>query len=145
MRDEFSRILVAVDGSDLSKKAMRKALKLSKASNIPVAAIHVLDLPFMPDITTAETDIPYQEVSNMLNLEAERIFSDVKAQAKRQDLEVETLLAKGHVAQEIVKQAKTTDLLIIGSKGRGIFERVLLGSVAENVIHHANCPVMVVK
>lgn len=145
MRDEFGRILVAVDGSDLSKKAMRKALKLSKASKIPVTAIHVLDLPFMPDITTAETDIPYREVSNMLNLESERIFSDVKAQAKRQEIEIETILKKGHVSQEILKESKTTDLLIIGSKGRGIFERALLGSIAENVIHHANCPVMVVK
>jgi nucleotide-binding universal stress UspA family protein len=54
-------------------------------------------------------------------------------------------LVEGHPAEEIIKEAKENDLIVIGSKGKTGLDRLLLGSVAENVARHASCPVMIVK
>lgn len=54
-------------------------------------------------------------------------------------------LVEGHPAEEIIKEAKEDDLIVIGSKGRTGLDRLLLGSVAENVARHAPYPVMIVK
>jgi nucleotide-binding universal stress UspA family protein len=54
-------------------------------------------------------------------------------------------LVEGHPAEEIIKEAKENDLIVIGSKGKTGLDRLLLGSVAENVARHASCPVMIVQ
>lgn len=54
-------------------------------------------------------------------------------------------LVDGHPAEEIIKEAQEDDLIVIGSKGRTALDRLLMGSVAENVVRHAHCPAMLVK
>ena len=61
------------------------------------------------------------------------------------EVDISKKMVDGHPVDEIIKEAKKNDLIVIGCKGRTGLDRLLVGSVAENVIHHSSCPVMVVK
>jgi nucleotide-binding universal stress UspA family protein len=50
----------------------------------------------------------------------------------------------GHAAQELINASRDTDMLVVGSRGRGGFARLLMGSVGMQVTNHAKCPVMVI-
>jgi nucleotide-binding universal stress UspA family protein len=75
------------------------------------------------------------------------ILADGEQKVKAEEVQVETLLKEGHTVQEIVKTAKEGkfDLIVIGGRGISKIRELLLGSVTDGVIHHAPCPVLVIK
>jgi nucleotide-binding universal stress UspA family protein len=76
-----------------------------------------------------------------------KLLEDYKTQAKRDGVQPETLLEVGDYAQVIIDTANKGgyDLIIMGSRGLSLFKDLLLGSVSFKVMHHARCPVMVVR
>ena len=76
-----------------------------------------------------------------------KLLEDYKTQAKRDGVQSETLLEVGDHAQVIIDTANKEgyDLIIMGSRGLSLFKDLLLGSVSFKVMHHARCPVMVVR
>jgi nucleotide-binding universal stress UspA family protein len=76
-----------------------------------------------------------------------RILEDGEQKVKAEQVQVETLLKEGHIVQEIIRTAKegNFDLIIIGGRGLSKIRELLLGSVTDGVIHHAPCPVLVIK
>ena len=145
MAKEFSRIIVPVDGSNVSKKAAKKAFFIGKATGIEVEIVHVIEIPYVPSILEDANQIPYQNVYELLKQQAEKILNDISQLASKDGVSISQKILEGHPAEEIIKEAKTNDLIIIGNKGMTAIERIFLGSVTENVIHHATCPVMIVK
>jgi len=145
MAREFGRIIVPVDGSNVSKKAAKKAIYLGKETGIEVEILHVIEMPYVPSVFEDATEIPYQNVYDLLKQQAELILDDIEKMAKKENATIKRKILEGHPAEEIIKESKTNDLIIIGNKGMTALERIFLGSVTENVTHHATCPVMIVK
>jgi nucleotide-binding universal stress UspA family protein len=145
MPKEFGRILVPVDGSEVAKKAATKALAIAKSTDIEVLALHVLTIPGIPTLYAYPTEIPYQQLHDLLRREGRSYLEEIEKLGTEMGVNVSTKLVDGHPAEEILKEAKEDDLIVIGSKGRTALDRLLMGSVAENVVRHAPCPVMIVR
>ncbi len=137
----MKRILVPIDGSDCSKKALLKARELGEAfdSHITILtiidSIRYLDMDFKFDAVRDGIDL-----SKQLLISAEEDFKDYPG-------EVETIYKTGDVAEEIIDTAEEGDydLIVMGSRGLGVFSRTILGSVSHKVIQHSQSTVMVVK
>lgn len=138
----FSRILVAVDGSESAKKAFEKSIYLAQKCNSKLDVIHVvLDSTYGGDSATTF------ELIEELKEKGMKLLEQCKSQAIKNNVLVETLLELGDHAQVIIDVANKNnyDLIIMGSRGMSTFKELLLGSVSFKVMHHARCPVMVVR
>jgi nucleotide-binding universal stress UspA family protein len=138
----FSRILVAVDGSESAKKAFEKSIYLAQRCNSKLDVIHVvLDSTYGGDSATTF------DLIDELKEKGKKLLEQCKSQAESNNVEVETFLKLGDYAQVIIDTASENnyDLIVMGSRGLSVFKELLLGSVSFKVMHHAKCPVMVVR
>jgi nucleotide-binding universal stress UspA family protein len=147
----FSKILVAIDGSDESMNAADYAIFISKEHNNaePLYALHV--------IHPADVDLSFGQVKEIppssyyivnINKEAQKDLDKVKLKANEKNIQIITeIIASTHVTGSIVDYAedKNVDLIVVGTRGKSGFKKVLLGSVASGVVTYAHCPVLVVK
>jgi nucleotide-binding universal stress UspA family protein len=148
----FSKVLVAIDGSDASMDAADYAIFISKEYNAELLyALHVIH-PADVDLSFGQIkeEIPpssYYVVSNTNN-EAQKYLDKVKLMANEKNVQIKTeIITSTNVAGAIVDYAedKDVDLIVVGTRGKSGFKKVLLGSVAEDVVTYAHCPVLVVK
>jgi nucleotide-binding universal stress UspA family protein len=154
----FEKILVPLDGSEHSLKALEIATQIGKRFGGKISLIHVYSVEvrpiIMPEPTTlTPPTIPVmtpEEVSKAVQLARNvgaRILADGEQKVKAEEVQVESLLKEGHTVQEIIRTAKEGkfDLIVIGGRGISKIRELLLGSVTDGVIHHASCPVLVIK
>ena len=135
---KLKKILVPVDFSDCSKKALRYALPFSKQFGAKITLIHVMQYPaefpevMMTDVQTA------REAEAELELLMQKLGGKVPFQ---------TIVKIGIPRVEILKAADDSgaDLIILSTHGRSGLARVFLGSTAEAVVRYAQCPVLVVR
>lgn len=148
----IKKILVPIDGSEYSTKAMQHAIMQAKLSGAEIIAVHVLGQ--LPPGSTAAMKAYYGNVKmasaflKTAKEEAGKWLSKVERMAKQEGVAVTTeVLYDGSVVRSIVDFAskKNIDLIIMATRGRTKFKKLILGSVASGVITHANCPVLVVK
>ena len=150
----FSKMLVAIDGSDASMDAADYAIFISKEYNAELLyALHVIH-PADVDLSFGQIkEIPpssYHVVANTNNNnnEAQKYLHKVKLMANEKNVQIKTeVIASTNVAGGIVDYAedKDVDLIVVGTRGKSGFKKVLLGGVAGNVVTYAHCPVLVVK
>ncbi|NOJ27741.1 MAG: universal stress protein [Nitrososphaera sp.] len=143
----IKKILVPIDGSDFSIESVGYAVKLAKMAGAEILAIHaVVSLPYTEHKSGGAFVTTYLEEAKR---HAEQWFGQVKEMATKDGVQVssETLFDTVSVADVIVNYANShnVDLIVIGTRGRTGIKRVLLGSVANGVVSHASCPVLVVK
>ncbi len=139
----FRRILIAVDGSPLSAHAADVGIELARSLGSNLALIHVVDpAPYV----ASESGIPATDIIAVAEQNGSRLLAEYRARATLQAPPME-FVRVGTPAAEIVDAATEwhADLIVIGSHGRGGVSRLLLGSVAEGVMRHAPCPVLVVR
>jgi Universal stress protein UspA and related nucleotide-binding proteins len=136
------RILIATDGSIKNRPALEEGIKIARAFGAAVHAVYVID---MGAFSSMSADMPIGDTYRIIKAEADEAFDRIKTLAG--DMPVTTSILDGRPAAEIVKYAvaKKIDLIVIGTQGKKGFERLLLGSVAEEVIRSAPCKVLVVK
>lgn len=144
MGEKFSSILIATDGSQHTKNAVKHGLALAKLSNAKVYAVYVIDIAAFASIPV---DATWENMHEFLKKEGEAAIKNVEEDAASQGIKIEKIILEGNPAQEIVKfaSANNIDLIVMGTLGKSGLERFLLGSVAEKVIRTASCPVMVVR
>ena len=134
------RILVAVDGSAFSDAAVEQAISLGGICNSQIFVIGVVDLyPEQMGVAPALVEKMSEEVRQHLDKAKEMVDTS--------DIPCETIVRMGGKPHTFIVQEakdKAIDLIVMGTKGRSGIKRVLLGSVAQNVIGHAPCPVLVV-
>ena len=134
------RILVAVDGSPFSDLAVDQAISLGGICNSEIFVISVVDLyPEQMAVAPALVEKMSEEVRQYLEKAKQKIDET--------DIPCETIVRMGGKPHEfIVQEAKEKgiDLIVMGTLGKSGIKRVLLGSVAQNVIGQAPCPVLVV-
>lgn len=145
----FRRILLATDGSSHSLRAAQKAKYLAQL--IPDASITVIHvLPLTPELTIElqreleSSDFSFEEV---LREKARPVFERTLSKLEGADLKIETQLETGHPSERIAEAANKGDydLVVIGSRGLGDWQEILLGSVSEKVCHSVHVPVLIVK
>jgi nucleotide-binding universal stress UspA family protein len=152
----FSKILVPLDGSEHSLKALEEAAQIAKKFSGNITLIHVYSVQpiMMPEPSTVGSlSIPIitgAEVSTMIEAAKKlgnRILEDGEQRIKTSGLQVEKMLVEGHAVEEIVRVANqgSFDLIVIGARGVSHMREMLLGSVTDGVMHHVRCPVLVMK
>ena len=136
--------MVAIDGSEHSLKAAQYALDLAKSFNARLFAITVTSVP--ESYHLKQEDV-LEESSEMDDSKA--WLEEFSRTAKTGNTELETELINSHRPVDYVileyAEEKNIDLIVVGTRGRSGFKRLLLGSVASSVVSYAHCPVMVVK
>lgn len=144
--NKISKILVAIDGSDLSMKAADYAILEARNNGAALTALYVIRIP------TGAYDLvifPYDELIKKDTEDAQKWFDIInkKAQENNVSLKTETLNEMKSPAQVIVEYAEKEriDLIVVGTAGRTGFKKILLGSVASGVVTYSSCPVLVVK
>lgn len=144
----YKRILIPVDGSEISTQALRHAINLAQEQHAKLYILNVIDEYILP---TGETFFDFDKFESTLKKQSQNIL-DKAAEIARQfsvEFEVKSSLLEplqGRVADRIVEIAKewTADLIVIGSHGRHGIERLLLGSVADGVIRIATIPLLLI-
>jgi nucleotide-binding universal stress UspA family protein len=154
----FKKILVPLDGSEHSLRALDVAIQIAKKFGAKITLIHVYSVTVRPAMMPEPTPlsafgIPVMtpaEVSSIIEATRKagnKILEEGEAKVKAEGVEVETRLEEGHAVQEIVRVSKEGgyDLIVMGARGISKLREILLGSVSDAVTHHATCPVLVVK
>jgi nucleotide-binding universal stress UspA family protein len=147
----FEKILVAIDGSEMSDKALEAALTIAGEQKAKVTLLHVgKDIVIPPYMIGEGAYIAKKyddEYNKALEKEAEELLNRAKTEAEAKNIKAETLYVKGDPAREIVDHAQENgcQLIVIGSRGLSGFKEMMLGSVSHKVSQLANCPVLIVK
>jgi len=143
----FKHILVPVDGSATSFKAVDKAVDLAKAFDGKVTVIYVIDpYPF----TGVGTDFAYGQATylNAATAEANDSIRAARERIEAAGVPLESTVVENHTPwRGIIESANAieADLIVMGSHGRRGLEKMVLGSVAQRVLQHADQPVLVVR
>jgi nucleotide-binding universal stress UspA family protein len=142
-KQTFDRIVLPVDGSDSSAKAVKKSLYLSKKTTIPIMAIYVIDMNIYSKTLTS--DQVSEQWKSILSNEGNSILNEIKGQAENEGINIKTVILEGSPSEEIINESNKNDLIIMGIKGKSAIDRILIGSVSENVLHHSESTVMLVR
>jgi nucleotide-binding universal stress UspA family protein len=133
------RIVVGVDGSSSSEEALRWALGQAERTGQPVEAVISWDIPVNYGVgPILDLDWEGAATSTLKDTVAKAVDSpDADRVSQR--------VVKGHPARVLLDAAADADLLVVGSRGRGGFTGMLLGSVSQHVVARSPCPVVVVR
>jgi nucleotide-binding universal stress UspA family protein len=143
----FERILVSVDGSPDSDKAVNATLEEARVHGSDVIVVHGRDVaivapPANPIAAAAETQLESDD-------EAERLVDDAVRQLVEAGVKARgrVLPMAGRLGYQIVEvaEAENVGVIVLGSRGMSRLQEVLIGSVANKVIHLAKCPVLLVR
>ena len=146
------KILLATDGTKCSEKAVTMLSSFILSVNDSIKIISVIDmaLPFSIDLYGGFPQ-PNIEVEKTIKENAEKILAETSKKIKlllsERIVEITTDVLFGSPESRIVETAEEmkADLIIVGSHGYNSWERLLLGSVSDSVVHHAPCSVLVVR
>ena len=139
-------IVVGIDGSDASKAALAWAVDEARLRGSTVTAVHAWQLPAVAFEGYGTAALPVLEPED-LEKAAEDTARDTVSEVAGTDVSVPIVVSvrRGHPANQLVDASEGAELLVVGSEGHGAFIGMLLGSVTTHVVHHAQCPVVVVR
>jgi nucleotide-binding universal stress UspA family protein len=142
------RVLVAVDGSEPARAALRFVRIVRRPDDVHVGLLHVRPAPMAAGGRRRRRSAANPEPGHDLRpADADAVLADAAAVLGETGRPVEQLVSEGDPAREIVRIAedRDVDLVVVGARGLGTLERLLLGSVSETVLHHAARPVLIVR
>jgi len=141
----LKRILVPIDFSDCSKKALQYALPLAKQHQAAITLLYVV--PTTSYAAGEYGGIDYASLEADARASADKTLAALVVDEIRGEVSADTVVCTGTPAPEIIEVAKRlpADMIIVSTHGRTGLKHVFLGSVAENVVRHAPCPVLVVR
>ncbi len=140
-------IIVGVDGSDHSYRALVWAMHEAAQHTMPLTVMTVSPFPARPAAMTLwglptlpEGGFNQEHARRAVQEPVDKAASEISGTTPQ----VTVSVATGQPAEELVMASRDADLLVVGSRGTGGFTRLLLGSVSSQVVHHAACPVVVI-
>jgi nucleotide-binding universal stress UspA family protein len=136
------RIVVGVDGSESSKRALRWAIRQAELTGGTVDAVTAWHFPPAYGVAPVGVDagVDFEGDAKRTLTEA---LTEVSGLAP--EVPVNPLIAEGHAATVLLEAARGADLLVVGSRGHGGFTSALVGSVSLYCVLHAHCPVLVLR
>ena len=142
-KSAFSKIIVAVDGSEVSLRAAEHAARIAKQDGAGLIALHVVAVP--PFEVQGQVADSYANARK----DAKKWMKDVEEIAMRNGIGVKTEVLVGaySVVDAILGYAETTkaDLIVTGTRGRTPSKRIVVGSVASGLVEYASCAVLVIR
>jgi nucleotide-binding universal stress UspA family protein len=138
----WTRVVVGVDGSDCGDSALRWAAGRARANQCPLLVVHAWQLIANPDwfgAPPASAEQYGKQVDSWLHEHVDEVLSD------HHDLTVEVRAVQDFAAAALLAATGPEDLLVVGSRGRGSFTHLMLGSVAMQCAHHARSAVAVLR
>jgi nucleotide-binding universal stress UspA family protein len=139
----MARIVVGVDGSKAGQAALEWAAEEGRLRRAEVEAVHVWTYPPMTYLTGL---VPAPTFAHDdLAAEAEAVLERACDALGESGAGLRRVVAEGAPAPTLIERARGADLLVLGSRGHGGFAGLLLGSVSQQCVHHAPCPVVIVR
>lgn len=143
----FQNILCPVDGSTASARAARAAYDLTRKYGGKLVLLHVVPVNLLDLLANrtsmAEVDLLPREVEKRLAREGEELLAEVLAHLDGTD-RVETRQIEGVPGEIICGEAEAADMVVMGSRGRGRLQGLLMGSVSQYVATHCGKPILIV-
>jgi nucleotide-binding universal stress UspA family protein len=134
-------VVVGIDGSPTSEAAVAFAFEAASSRGVPLVAVHV-----WRDLVVDPTMAPLLDWDAVESDEREVLAERLAGwAAKYPDVPVRRLVVRDRPAHMLVEESGRAQLVVVGSRGRGGFAGLLLGSVSQALLHHAHCPVAVVR
>jgi nucleotide-binding universal stress UspA family protein len=140
----FTNILVAIDGSEASDRAIERAVDEAKVWNARLHAVYVVETGLFSSLPSDNTvEIMYR----VLETEGNSVLEKAKKAAAKSGVALVTHMKQGHAGTEIISlaQSEKVDLIIAGSHGKSQTDRLLVGSVSAYIITHSTVTTMVVR
>ncbi len=145
----YQRILVPVDGSECADRGLSEAIALARLTGARLRLVHVIDEPFL----ALGSDGAIGASADLITLAreaAQRVLADASAKVRLAGMAVDSVLLDsfdGRLCDLVIGEAKasSSDLVVIGTHGRRGFDRLLLGSDAEQILRLSPVPVLLVR
>jgi nucleotide-binding universal stress UspA family protein len=153
----FSRVLVAIDGSTSSMHTIDRTISIAMKNNSQLIVLYVIDfykyfhlsasIILAPTFGSEKYLEEKNEAEKLMNKIKEKFKLEINDNTKSKELKTEIIEGARSVATTIMEYAESenVDLIIIGSRGRTSFKKLILGSVSSNVIKNAHCAVLVIR
>ena len=140
----FTKILVPVDGSDNSYRALEAALVLSEKLGSNISVVNVME---QVPITHIESEKLLSELLEAYKKENQEILSKCSEITRQKGITIKSVLLQGNPAPVILDfiRKENFDLVIMGSRGMGKFKELILGSVSSKIMHHSPCAIMIMR
>lgn len=141
----MNTIVLATDGSPSAARATTKAIELAQATGAPLHVVTAWSIPISAYGYAPLVVVP--EVESAEREKGEQALARVVEQASAAGVEATSSLREGEPVEEICAAARELDafLVVVGAHGWGAVRRLVFGSVSTGVLHHAPCPVLVVR
>jgi nucleotide-binding universal stress UspA family protein len=145
MTKDVPRIVVGIDGSRSSRAALRWAVRQAVLNGGIVDAIMAWQIPALLR-SYAWTPVYVEEASDFAKDARNTLATVISDEIEPADSQrVTSRVVNGHPAEVLLEAAVGADLLVVGSHGHGSFADALLGSVGQYCVHHAQCPVLIMR
>lgn len=142
----IKNILVPHDGSEPATKAFKKAVQIAKQHDSKITILTCLDLAGIGG-WYVDNRINKQIMRKAKN-ETKKLVSELESFAKKSSISVNSVIKETHVPVNTIvsfSKSKGVDVIVMGSSGRGKFDKFMLGSVSNGVLQKAKCPVLIIK
>ncbi|MFJ4747183.1 universal stress protein [Streptomyces albogriseolus] len=145
--DEKGPVVVGVDGSAAGERAIEFAFAEASLRGAPLRAIHAWTLWNAPPSELHEGADTYVAMPEGVAEAEERLVSEALAGCRERypGVSVESRALRGQTREALIEASRSARLLVVGARGRGGFAGLMLGSVSQAVLHHAHCPVALVR
>jgi nucleotide-binding universal stress UspA family protein len=135
----MAKIVVGVDGSEASRAALRWAATDAAVRGVPLVAVEAWE--FSPLIFAADVPVALDELRTSVTEHLHSVVTDEVPET----VEVVEMVVERAPVPALLGQCEADDILVVGSRGRGGFAGLLLGSVSQQLAQHAECPVVIVR
>jgi nucleotide-binding universal stress UspA family protein len=139
-REREHRIVVGIDGSASSKAALSWAVRQARLTSATVEAVIAWEFPTTYGYPAPTLNVDFEKI-------AAQVLADTIAEVAGPDapVTIKSTVVEGNAARALLDASAGAELLVIGSRGHGGFVEALLGSVGQHCVHHATCPVVVIR
>jgi nucleotide-binding universal stress UspA family protein len=140
----FTNILVTIDGSDASQRALERAVEEAKVWNAKLHVAYVVESGLFSSLPADNT---VEIMFRVLEKEGKEVLEQAKKYAAEKDVTAITHMKQGHAGSEVITLADNikADLIVVGSHGKSQADRLLIGSVSTFVVTHSKVTTMVVR
>jgi nucleotide-binding universal stress UspA family protein len=153
LKAKISKVLAAIDGSELSIDAADYAVLIAKQNNAQLIALHVIRseeaYQYAANLTEVVTPTSVDSMVQTVKQDSQKWFDPIEQKSNANNVQVKTdiILSPNSTTGTIVDYAEREgiDLIVMGTRGRSGFKKLLLGSTASDVTAYAHCPVLIIK